>query len=73
MKPDPCLSDPPDAKGTEEGANDTAVQATVTDIQKSHRLNRNYFRAQELCECQGGRPGSASLIVLMVSVDVKQH
>ena len=57
MKPDPCLSDPPDAKGTEEGANDTAVQATVTDIQKSHRLNRNHFRAQELCECQGGRPG----------------
>ena len=31
------------------------------------------FRAQELCESRGGRPGLPSLISLMVSVDVKQH
>ena len=31
------------------------------------------FRAQELCESGGGRPGLPSLIVFMVSVDVKQH
>ena len=35
-------------------------------------------RAQELCENRGGRPGlpvpgSPSLIVLTVSVDIKQH
>ena len=30
------------------------------------------FRAQELCESRGGRPGP-SQIVIMVSVDVKQH
>ena len=30
-------------------------------------------RLQELCESRGGRPGLPSLIVLMVSVDVKQH
>ena len=29
-------------------------------------------RAQELCESRGGRPGP-SLIVLMASVDIKQH
>ena len=28
---------------------------------------------QELCESRGGRPGLLSLIVLMVSVDIKQH
>ena len=48
----------------------------------------NYLRAQELCGSRGGRPGlpvpnsppppppnplNRSLIVLMVSVDVKQH
>ena len=31
------------------------------------------FRGQELCESRGGRPGLPSLILLMVSVDVKQH
>ena len=30
-------------------------------------------RAQEVCESRGGRPGLPSLIVLLVSVDVKQH
>ena len=31
------------------------------------------FRAQELCKSRGGRPGLPALIVLVVSVDVKQH
>ena len=33
------------------------------------------FRAQELCESRGGRPGLQSLMSLMVSVDVivKRH
>ena len=31
------------------------------------------FRAQELCESGGGRPGLPSLIFRTVSVDVKQH
>ena len=31
------------------------------------------FRAQELCKNRGGHSGLPSLIVLMVSVDVKQH
>ena len=31
------------------------------------------IRDQKLCERRGGRPGLPSLIVLMVSVDVKQH
>ena len=37
-------------------------------------LNLNMmFRAQELCESRRGRPGLPSLIVRLVSVDVKQH
>ena len=45
-------------------------------------LKKNTVRsgAQELCESRGGRPGplsstflAQSLIVLMISVDVKQH
>ena len=37
-------------------------------------LNSRLVRAQELCEGRGGCLGlPASLIVLMVSVDVKQH
>ena len=31
------------------------------------------FRALELCESRGGRPGPSVLTILMVSVDVKQH
>ena len=31
------------------------------------------FRAGELCESRGGRPGLSSLISLSVSVDVKHH
>ena len=31
------------------------------------------FSPQELCERRGGRPGFPSLLVLMVSVDMKQH
>ena len=31
------------------------------------------FRVQEMCESRGGRPGLPSLIILTVSVDVKQH
>ena len=31
------------------------------------------FRAQELCESRGGRPGLSVLTSLMVSVDVKQY
>ena len=31
------------------------------------------YGVQELCESRGGRPGLPSLIVLMVSVDVKQQ
>ena len=34
---------------------------------------RSEFRALELCDSRGGRPGLPSLISLMVSVDVKQH
>ena len=34
---------------------------------------RLWVRAQELCESRGGRPGLPSLIVLTVSVDVKQR
>ena len=33
---------------------------------------RPFFRAQELCESRGGRPGLSVLTSLMVSVDVKQ-
>ena len=36
-------------------------------------LGSRTFRAQELCESRGGRPGFPSLISLTVSVDVKQH
>ena len=36
------------------------------------RGGEDYIRAQELCESRGGRPGFSSLVVLMVSVDVKQ-
>ena len=31
------------------------------------------FRAQEVCESRGGRPGLSVLMSLTVSVDVKQH
>ena len=35
--------------------------------------NKSVVRAQELCESRGGRPGSPSLISLIISADVKQH
>ena len=35
--------------------------------------NQQPFRAQELCESRGGRPGLSVLTSLMVSVDVKLY
>ena len=40
---------------------------------KDPECYREKIIVQELCESRGGRPGLPSLIVLMVSVDVKQH
>ena len=40
--------------------------------EEADREQRN-FRAQELCESRGGRPGLPVLNTPMVSVDVKQH
>ena len=39
---------------------------------KAHNV-ANRFRAQELCESRGGRPGLPALMKPMVSVDVEQH
>ena len=41
-------------------------------LYKNNDSNSN-FRAQEVCESRGGRPGLPSLISPTVSVDVKQH
>ena len=41
------------------------------DVQQ--HLKRKYHRARQLCESRGGRAGLPSIIVLMVSVDLKQH
>ena len=41
---------------------------------KKKKKKKKKRRAQELCKSRGGRPGPPrSLIVLSVSVDVKQH
>ena len=40
---------------------------------KCRKVEDDRFRAQELCENRGGRPGLPSLINLPVPVDVKQH
>ena len=44
-----------------------------TALYKKRSTTTLYFRAQELCESGGGRPGLPSLTVRMVSVDVKQQ
>ena len=49
------------------------------DVKHHERKKQNkqkpdkFFRAQELCESRGGRPGLPVPISHMVSVDVKQH
>ena len=53
-------------------SNTTSVDIQSTLYKKLQSLIYNPG-AQELCERRGGRPHTMSLIVLMVSVDVKQH
>ena len=47
--------------------------SNLTSVQiKTDRKGLN-FRTQELCDSQGGHPGSPSITAIMVFVDVKQH
>ena len=48
------------------------VLVVFVDISHVH-LERDGVRAQELCESRGGRPGLLTLMVLMVSMDIKQR
>ena len=51
-----------------------SLKSLMVFVHVKHHVYSFSFRAQELCESQGGRIGlSLSLINLMVSVDVKQH
>ena len=43
------------------------------DVKQNVLVQHFRVRSQELCESRGGRPGLLSVIVLMVSVDIKQH
>ena len=52
-----------------------ALLISVHMFTENAPIVKMYFRhrAQEMCESRGGRPGLPSLIIPMVSVDVKLH